>query len=253
MKRQGRRLDEALVSAGYFESAEAACRAVMAGQIFVNGSIAAKAGSTVRETDVLSMASKNKYVGRGGLKLEAALDAFSLNPAGRICLDVGASTGGFTDCLLQRGAQSVHAVDVGKGQLDWRLRNDPRVNCLEGTNARFLKRDDLQSVPEFAAGDVSFISLTAVLPAVFHVVETGSDLVFLIKPQFEAPREKVERGGLVRDELVRLESVEKIRKFVVESGHAWMGHIVSPIQGRDGNVEYLCHIRKQPVEVSGGL
>lgn len=252
MKRQGLRLDEALVAAGHFDSAQAASRAVMAGQIFVNGFVAAKAGSSVRETDVLSLAPKNKYVGRGGLKLEAALDAFSLDPTGRMCLDVGSSTGGFTDCLLQRGAECVYAVDVGKGQLDWKLRSDPRVHCLEGINARFLNRNDFQSAPELAVGDVSFISLTTVLPAVFDVLEPGAHLVFLIKPQFEAPREKVERGGLVLEELVRLECVEKIRTFVVASGHAWLGHIESPIKGRDGNVEYLCHIRKNPAS-SGGL
>lgn len=243
MNTRSRRLDEALVAAGHFDSASTATRAVMAGQVLLNGQTATKPGTPVRDKDSLGLVAKEKYVGRGGFKLEAALDAFSINPAGRICLDVGASTGGFTDCLLQRGAAFVHAVDVGKGQLDWRLRNDPRVRSLEGVNARFLDPADFQPSPQLVVGDVSFISLTAILPAVFRVVAPESELVFLIKPQFEAPREKVERGGIVRDEAVRLACVEKIQAFVVASGHEWLGHIVSPITGRDGNIEYLCDIR----------
>lgn len=243
MNTRSRRLDEVLVATGHFDSASAATRAVMAGQVLLNGQTATKPGTPVRDKDTFGLVAKEKYVGRGGFKLEAALDAFSINPAGRICLDVGASTGGFTDCLLQRGAAFVHAVDVGKGQLDWRLRNDPRVRSLEGVNARFLDPADFQPSPQLAVGDTSFISLTAILPAVFRVVAPESELVFLIKPQFEAPREKVERGGIVRNEAVRLACVGKIQAFVVASGHEWLGHIVSPITGRDGNIEYLCLVR----------
>ena len=251
MTPRSRRLDEALVAAGLFDSTSAATRAVMAGQVLLNGHSATKPGTPVRDKDTFGLAPKEKYVGRGGHKIEAALDAFSIDPVGKTCLDVGASTGGFTDCLLQRGAAFVHAVDVGKGQLDWRLRQDPRVQSLEGINARYLEPADFQPPPRIAVGDVSFISLTAILPAVFRVVAPGSDLVFLIKPQFEAPREKVERGGIVRDEAARLESVEKIHAFVVAAGQEWLGHIVSPITGRDGNIEYLFHCRTRRLDTSG--
>lgn len=238
------RIDEALAAAGLFESAEAARRAVMAGLVLLNGAPATKPGTPVRGDDVLSLVEKERFVGRGGCKLESALERFNVNPTGRVCLDVGASTGGFTDCLLQRGAGRVFAIDVGRGQLDWRLRGDPRVDSREGVNARYLDPTDFQPPPTLAVGDVSFISLTLVLPAVFCVLQSGGDLVFLIKPQFEAPRGSVERGGIVRDEDVRRRCVEKIQLFVVEAGHQWLGHIVSPITGRDGNVEYLFHARR---------
>ena len=238
------RLDEALALAGLFDSAESARRAVMAGLVFINGAPASKPGTPVRSDDVLSLAKKERFVGRGGFKLEAALDFFKIDPSGRDCLDVGASTGGFTDCLLQRGASRVVAVDVGRGQLDWKLRNDPRVDSREGVNARMLDPLDFQPAPTLAVGDVSFISLTLILPAVFGVLEPGGDLIFLIKPQFEAPRESVERGGIVRDESVRLACINKIRNFVEQSGHQWIGYIVSPITGRDGNIEYLFHARR---------
>ena len=238
------RLDEALASAGIFDSVDTARRAVMAGLVLLNGSSATKPGTPVRSDDILSLVKKERFVGRGGFKLEAGLEKFGVDPAGRICLDIGASTGGFTDCLLQRGAVRVFAVDVGHGQLDWKLRNDPRVESREGMNARFLSHEDFHPMPTLAVGDVSFISLTLILPAVFCSLQTGGDLVFLIKPQFEAPRESVERGGIVRDESVRRACVEKIRSFVVEAGHQWFGDIVSPITGRDGNVEYLFHARR---------
>ena len=238
------RLDEALALAGLFDSAESARRAVMAGLVLINGAQAGKPGIPVRSDDVLSLAKKDRFVGRGGLKLEAALDFFKIVPSGRICLDVGASTGGFTDCLLQRGASRVVAVDVGRGQLDWKLRNDPRVDSREGVNARMLDPLDFEPAPTLAVGDVSFISLTLILPSVFGVLEPGGDLAFLIKPQFEAPRESVERGGIVRDESVRLACIYKIRNFVEQSGHQWIGYIVSPITGRDGNIEYLFHARR---------
>jgi 23S rRNA (cytidine1920-2'-O)/16S rRNA (cytidine1409-2'-O)-methyltransferase len=238
------RLDEALALAGLFDSTESARRAVMAGLVLLNGAPAGKPGTPVRPDDVLSLAKKERFVGRGGLKLEAALDFFKIDPSGRDCLDVGASTGGFTDCLLQRGASRVVAVDVGRGQLDWKLRNDPRVDSREGVNARVLEPLDFQPAPTLAVGDVSFISLTLILPAVFGVLEPGGDLAFLIKPQFEAPRESVERGGIVRDESARLACIDKIRNFVERFGHQWIGYIVSPITGRDGNIEYLFHARR---------
>jgi 23S rRNA (cytidine1920-2'-O)/16S rRNA (cytidine1409-2'-O)-methyltransferase len=243
MASRRRRLDEALVEAGLFETRDAAARAVMAGKVLLNGQPESKSGTPVRPDDTLSLAPVEKFVGRGGFKLEAALDAFAVDPAGKVCLDVGASTGGFTDCLLQRGAAKVYAIDAGKNQLDWRLRADPRVESREGVNARYLEPADFEPAPALGVGDVSFISLTAILPAVFRVVEPGGGLVFLIKPQFEAPRESVGAGGIVRDDQVRQACIEKIRVFVLEAGHEWLGVVTSPITGRDGNVEYLCHVR----------
>lgn len=242
-----RRLDEALVEAGLFKTRDAASRAVMASKVLRNGQPESKPGTPVRPADTFALVPVEKYVGRGGLKLEAALDAFAIDPAGKVCLDVGASTGGFTDCLLQRGAVKVYAIDAGKNQLDWRLRNDPRVISREGVNARYLEPADFHPVPALGVGDVSFISLTAILPAVFRVVEAGCDLVLLVKPQFEAPRKEVGPGGIVRDESTRRQCVEKIRAFVLAASHEWLGVVPSPITGRDGNVEFLCHVRSRSV------
>ena len=239
-----KRLDAALVERGFFETLDQAARAVMAGQVYIKGQLVTKAGTPVAPDAELSLAAREKYVGRGGLKLEAALDHFAIDPSGLVCVDIGASTGGFTDCLLQRGAACVHAVDVGHSQLHWRLRADPRVICREGFNARFLEPGDLLPPPVLAVGDVSFISLTAILPAVFKILPEGSDAVFLIKPQFEAPKGSLPPGGVVRDEAVRLACIEKIRSFVEQSGQQWIGHIPSPITGHDGNVEYLAHLRR---------
>jgi len=239
------RLDEALAGAGFFDSVEVARRAVMAGEVLMNGQPATKPGTPVKPDDVLSLVAKQRFVGRGGYKLEAALDFFRVDPAGRICLDVGASTGGFTDCLLQRGASRVVAIDVGHGQLNWKLRGDSRVDHREGVNARFLEALDFEPAPTLAVGDVSFISLTLILPAVLRVLAPEGDLIFLIKPQFEAPRESVGRGGIVSDESIRLACVEKIRNFIEESGIRWMAYMISPITGRDGNVEYLFHANRR--------
>jgi 23S rRNA (cytidine1920-2'-O)/16S rRNA (cytidine1409-2'-O)-methyltransferase len=239
-----KRIDAALVERGFFETLDQAARAVMAGQVYIKGQPVTKAGTPIASDADISLAVREKYVGRGGLKLEAALDHFSIDPAGLVCVDIGASTGGFTDCLLQRGAACVHAVDVGHSQLHWRLRADPRVICREGFNARFLEPGDLLPPPALAVGDVSFISLTAILPAVFKILPEGSDAVFLIKPQFEAPKGSLPPGGVVRDDSVRLACVEKIRSFVEQSGQQWLGHIPSPITGHDGNVEYLAHLRR---------
>lgn len=216
----------------------------MAGQVFIKGQPASKPGTSVAPDADISLAVREKYVGRGGFKLEAALDHFAIDPSGLVCVDIGASTGGFTDCLLQRGASLVHAVDVGHSQLHWRLRADPRVICREGFNARFLAPGDLSPPPVLAVGDVSFISLTAILPAVFSVLPEGSSAVFLIKPQFEAPKGSLPPGGVIRDDSMRLACVEKIQNFVEQSGHQWLGFIPSPITGHDGNVEYLAHIKR---------
>lgn len=239
-----KRLDETAVNLGLFDSIDSARRHIMAADVLVNGISVTKPGTAIRSDDVVTLVEKERFVSRGGLKLEAALDRFGIDPAGRVCLDVGASTGGFTDCLLQRGAAKVFAVDVGRGQLHWKLRNDPRVDSREGVNARFLDPADYQPPPSLAVGDVSFISLTLVLPPVFQILEQGGEAIFLIKPQFEAPRDCVGPGGIVRDESARLQCVEKIRNHVCQSGHFWIGDIISPITGRDGNVEYLFCARR---------
>jgi 23S rRNA (cytidine1920-2'-O)/16S rRNA (cytidine1409-2'-O)-methyltransferase len=215
----------------------------MAGLISVNGHVATKPGAMILPDDVLSVAQKEKYVGRGGYKLEGALAHFGVNPRGLVCIDVGASTGGFTDCLLQNGAAFIYAIDVGHSQFSWRLQQDSRVESREGVNARYLKPTDFDPRPVLAVGDVSFISLTQILPAVFGVLVSGSEGIFLIKPQFEAERTDVEEGGIVRDPEVRMRCVEKIRIFVESAGQQWLGSIESSITGREGNVEYLAHFR----------
>lgn len=238
-----KRIDAALVDGGFYESLDQARRALMAGLVSVDGHAVTKPGTRVSVDAALTLAHKEKYVGRGGYKLEGALAHFGVNPLGLVCLDIGASTGGFTDCLLQNGAAFVYAIDVGRSQFSWKLQQDPRVQSREGVNARYLKQTDFDPRPVFAVGDVSFISLTQILPAVFDVLPAGSEGIFLIKPQFEAEREEVEEGGLIRDANVRLRCVEKIRMFVVAAGHEWMGAIESPITGREGNIEYLAHFR----------
>ncbi len=237
------RLDQLLVTRGLCPSREKAQRSIMAGQVLVGGQKAEKPGTRVADDAVVELLAGDKYVGRGGLKLEAALDHFQIPVAGRTALDIGASTGGFTDCLLQRGAAGVHAIDVGHGQIDWRLRNDPRVTVREGVNARFLTAEDTGGLVDICVADVSFISLTLILPAAFALLMPASDMVVLIKPQFELTPDKVGKGGVVRDPAFRGEAVEKIHRFVEASGHRWQGVIESPITGREGNVEFLAHLQ----------
>lgn len=192
----------------------------------------------------LSVRAGPRFVSRGGEKLDAAFAVFALNVEGLVCLDVGASTGGFSDCLLQRGAARVYAVDVGKGQLHWKLRNDPRVAVLENVNARYLTGREFDARPQFATVDVAFISLTKILPAVSVVVAGGAEMVTLVKPQFEAGRRAVARGGVVRDPRVRGEVLDRIRDFgVSELGLQWLGACPSPLRGPAGNIEFLAHWR----------
>ncbi|MEI8294728.1 MAG: TlyA family RNA methyltransferase [bacterium] len=238
------RLDHLLVELGLFPSADLASRAVMAGRVYVEGQKVSKAGTPVDSAAEITLAAREKYVGRGGLKLEAALDHFGINPVGQVCVDIGASTGGFTDCLLQRGATLVHSLDVGHSQLHWKLRADPRVLSREGFNARYLEPSDLSPTPTLAVGDVSFISLTLVLPAVFKVLPEGSHALFLIKPQFEVPKGSLPTGGVVRDESMRQACISRIQTCVADSGQEWLGCIRSPITGHDGNIEYLAHLRR---------
>ncbi len=237
------RLDQLVVERGLCLSREKAQRAIMAGLVLVDGRRAEKAGQAVADDAGIELLGGEKYVGRGGLKLEAALDQFQVDPAGRVCLDIGASTGGFTDCLLQRGAAKVFTFDVGRGQLDWKLRNDPRVIVREGVNARNLVPADVGEPVSLAVADVSFISLTLILPAAFALLGASADMLVLIKPQFELTPDRVGRGGVVRDEAARQDAVARIRTFVENAGRRWLGVIESPLRGREGNVEYLAHLR----------
>jgi len=238
------RLDLLLAERGLAESREQARRLIMAGRVTVNGATADKAGHRFETDAAVAVSAPPRFVSRGGEKLEAAFERFGLQVAGLICLDVGSSTGGFTDCLIQHGAAAVYAVDVGRGLLHARLREDPRVTVLEGINARHLRAEDLPGVPRFAVLDVAFISLTKVLPAVTAILPAGSGLVTLIKPQFEAGRRQVMRGGVVRDPAVRAEVVARVRAFGESKlGLAWLADCASPVIGPAGNVEWLAYWR----------
>ncbi|MBE3577117.1 MAG: TlyA family RNA methyltransferase [Limnochordales bacterium] len=241
MNAEKKRLDVALVEAGLLPSREAARRLILAGQVRVDGRIVDKPGTKVAPDSHLEVVGPtNPYVSRGGLKLAAALAAFPVQVAGAVALDVGASTGGFTDCLLQHGARLVYAVDVGWGQLAWKLRQDPRVRVLERTNIRYLKPEALGGErPTLATIDVSFISLRLVLPAVYGLVLPGSAVIPLIKPQFEAGRGQVGKKGVVRDPQVHREVLLKVGDFARESGFLLRGLIASPILGPEGNREFL--------------
>jgi 23S rRNA (cytidine1920-2'-O)/16S rRNA (cytidine1409-2'-O)-methyltransferase len=239
------RLDTLLVRAGLAESKELAQRLILAGEVRVAGQVATKAGHKYPADAALEVAARPRFVSRGGDKLEGAFAAFpGFEVSGRVCLDVGASTGGFTDCLLQHGAARVIAVDVGKGQLHWKLRQDPRVHVMEAFNARYLRPSDLPERPERAVTDVSFISLKLILPPMADALPPGGEIVSLIKPQFEAGRENVP-GGVVRDPAVREAVVESIRAFGTGSlGLSWLGCVQSPLLGPEGNVEFLAWWRK---------
>jgi len=234
------RVDSLLVTLGLCESREVAKRLIMAGEVFIGTERVNKAASKVAVDADLRIKERPKFVGRGGLKLEGALESFGIDVTDFVCLDTGSSTGGFTDCLLQRGAARVHAVDVGTNQLVYKLRTDPRVIVKEKFNSRHLTEADLGERVDIAVLDLSFISMTKVLPAIFSVLKEGGQVVALIKPQFELSRDEVSKGGIVREPELREKAVEKIRRFVVEeSGREWKGVIESPIQGTDGNVEFL--------------
>jgi 23S rRNA (cytidine1920-2'-O)/16S rRNA (cytidine1409-2'-O)-methyltransferase len=237
------RIDQLLVSRGLCASREKAQRAIMAGQVVIDGRKAEKPGQQVPADSEVRLLASERYVSRGGLKLEAALHRFGVSVEGKTCLDIGSSTGGFTDCLLQRGAAKVHAVDVGRGQLDWKLRNDQRVVVHEAVNARYLTAAEIGEPVQICVVDVSFISLSLILPAAFALLPGGADMVVLIKPQFELSPDKVGRGGIVRDPEFRRQAVEKIRQFVTDAGRNWVGATQSPIAGREGNIEFLAHLK----------
>lgn len=240
------RLDVLLVRQGLAESREKAKAVIMAGCVYVNEQKEDKAGSMFDETKVQIEVRGNtlKYVSRGGLKLEKAMSHFDITLENKICMDIGASTGGFTDCMLQNGASKVYSVDVGHGQLAWKLRNDERVVCMEKTNFRYMVRDDIQDDLDFASVDVSFISLTKILEPAYHLLKTNAQMVCLIKPQFEAGKEKVGKKGVVREPEVHIEVIEKVLDFAVSIGFGILNLEFSPIRGPEGNIEYLLHIYK---------
>lgn len=237
------RLDQLLVQRGFYESREKAQRALMAGMVVIQGIDRLKPGMLVAADTPLHIAGNEKYVGRGGLKLEAALDAFAIAVSGKVCLDIGASTGGFTDCLLQRGAAKVHAIDVGHSQLAWKIRSDSRVVVKEGLNARYLSYSDIGEKVDLCVSDVSFISLTLILNPAFQLLQPDASMLVLIKPQFELEKSQVGKGGVVRDASAHALAVEKIRRFVLDNGHQWLGVIDSPITGAKGNQEFIAHLK----------
>ncbi|MBQ3031226.1 MAG: TlyA family RNA methyltransferase [Anaerotignum sp.] len=239
------RLDVLLVQLGLANSRELAKAYIMAGNVYVDGQKEDKAGTKVAvNADIEVKGSQMKYVSRGGYKLEKAINEFGVQLEGKICLDIGASTGGFTDCMLQNGASKVYAIDVGYGQFAWKLRNDERVVCLEKTNVRYVTHEQVPDEGDFASIDVSFISLTKVLPAVLGVLGPNGQLVCLIKPQFEAGREKVGKKGVVRDINVHREVIEMIVNYVRAQNLGILALDFSPIKGPEGNIEYLIYLDK---------
>lgn len=241
------RLDVLLVKHNLAESREKAKALIMSGIVYVNGQKEDKAGTTFEETAPIEVrGSTLKYVSRGGLKLEKAMDRFGVRLDGRICMDVGASTGGFTDCMLQNGAVKVYSVDVGHGQLAWKLRNDERVVCMEKTNIRYVAPEDIADPIGFASIDVSFISLTKVLGPVKALLEDNGQIVCLIKPQFEAGREKVGKKGVVREPAVHLEVIDMVIDYALSIGFEALNLEFSPIKGPEGNIEYLLYLQKHP-------
>ena len=260
------RLDVLLVEQGLLDSRQKAQAHIMAGLVFVNGQRVDIPSFLVKVGDVIEVREKSRssvkfkrllgedaievrgralpYVSRGGLKLEKAMKTFPITLEGKICADIGASTGGFTDCMLQNGAARVYAVDVGYGQLDWKLRNDPRVVCLERTNARYLDHEQVPDVLDFASIDVSFISLKLIFPALYNLLREGGEIACLIKPQFEAGPEKVGKKGVVRDPKVHLEVLENFLTHAKDNHFTVLGITYSPIRGPEGNIEYLGYLRK---------
>lgn len=239
------RLDVLLVNKNLAPSREKAKAYIMSGIVYVNDQKEDKAGDLFEDTAKIEVRGDTlRYVSRGGLKLEKAVNEFGLDFTGMVCLDIGASTGGFTDCMLQNGAAKVYAVDVGHGQLAWSLRNDERVVCMEKTNFRYMTPADLPESVDFASCDVSFISLTKILPPAWELLKDGAQMVCLIKPQFETTKEKVGKKGVVRDIKVHKEVVQTILIFALNAGFTLIHLDFSPIRGPEGNIEYLLHIRK---------
>lgn len=241
------RLDVLLVRRGLAESREKAKAVIMAGCVYVNDQKEDKAGAMFDETKISNLEVRGNtlpYVSRGGLKLAKAMKQFDISLEGKVCMDIGASTGGFTDCMLQNGAVKVYSVDVGHGQLAWKLRNDERVVCMEKTNFRYMVREDIQDDLDFASVDVSFISLTKILGPAYNLLKTDAQMVCLIKPQFEAGKEKVGKKGVVREPSVHREVIGMVMDYAVSIGFEILHLDFSPIRGPEGNIEYLLHIYK---------
>jgi 23S rRNA (cytidine1920-2'-O)/16S rRNA (cytidine1409-2'-O)-methyltransferase len=239
------RIDQTLVERGFFASRERAQRAIMAGEVRVGDRVFAKAAELIEIDAPISIVQPPQFASRGALKLGGALDFFGVEVKGKTALDIGSSTGGFTDCLLQRGAAKLFAVDVGHGQLAWKLRNDPRVTVMEKVNARFLSREDIPDVADLCVIDVSFISLTLILPRAFELIAPEGMILALIKPQFELQRKDVGRGGIVRGPALHEKAQQKIVKFVEEANYHVVGLVPSTITGTDGNQEFFICIRKR--------
>ena len=240
-----KRLDVLLVEQGLADSREKAKAIIMSGIVYVDNNKEDKAGTTFDETAKIEVRGNTlKYVSRGGLKLEKAMDHFGVELAGKVCMDVGASTGGFTDCMLQNGAVKVYSVDVGHGQLAWKLRNDERVVCMEKTNIRYVTPEDIEEPVDFSSIDVSFISLTKVLLPVRNLLSQDGQIVCLIKPQFEAGREKVGKKGVVREKSTHIEVIHKVIDYAMSIGFEVLNLEFSPIKGPEGNIEYLVHLQK---------
>lgn len=241
------RLDVFLVEQGICSSREQAKRAVMAGEVRIGDQVASKSSVLVEPGAAVSRQTPPRYVGRGGLKLEGALDHFQVAVSGLTALDIGASTGGFTDCLLQRGAAKVYAIDVGHGQLAWKIRNDPRVVVREKLNARYLRREDVPEAIDLCAIDVSFISLTLILPNALELVTPNGVILALIKPQFELQAAEVAHGGVVRDPALHEKAQNKVRDFILNAGHNVSGIVRSGLTGADGNQEFFICVRRKSV------
>jgi 23S rRNA (cytidine1920-2'-O)/16S rRNA (cytidine1409-2'-O)-methyltransferase len=244
MKKKAR-IDQTLVERGFFESRELARRAIMACAVRAGEQVITKPAAMIDIDAPISVAESSKFVGRGALKLSGALDFFKIDVRDTIALDIGASTGGFTDCLLQRGATKVFAVDVGRGQLAWKIRNDPRVIVLEKVNARFLSSEQIRQPVDLCVIDVSFISLTLILPRAFELITPDGVILALIKPQFELQRKDVGRGGIVRESALHEKAQQKIVNFVEQADYRVVGVVPSTITGTDGNQEFFICIRKQ--------
>jgi 23S rRNA (cytidine1920-2'-O)/16S rRNA (cytidine1409-2'-O)-methyltransferase len=244
MKKKAR-IDQTLVVRGFFESRERAQRAIMAGEVRMGDRVFTKAAELIEVDAPISVIEPPQFAGRGALKLEGALDFFGVDVRGKVAIDIGASTGGFTDCLLQRGAAKVFAIDVGHGQLAWKLRNDPRVVAMEKVNARFLSREQIPQPVDLCVIDVSFISLTLILPRAFELITQDVMILALIKPQFELKREDVGRGGIVREPALHEKAQQKIANFVEEANYRVVGIVPSRITGTDGNQEFFICIRKR--------
>ncbi len=247
-----KRLDQHLVDQGVFESRARAKAAVMEGKVTVDGSAAVKPGTQVEGDEAIVFeGGTEEFVSRGGIKLAHALDAFSIDVSGLVVLDAGSSTGGFTDCLLRGGAERVIALDVGKGQLHWKLRNDPRVSAIEGYNVRNLVPGDLPVKPALAVVDVSFISLTKVLGPIFRALTEGGEVVALVKPQFEAGRQYVEKGGVVKAPETHLQVLREVMFWITEQGLALLGVSASPIRGPKGNIEFFIWVAREGESIPG--